>query len=621
VALCFFAAHCGAEVRTLNVSDFGAAGDESQVWVSTAGNSVVVGFTNAISPADIGKTIELFGVGAQTTGKNSARVYVTNHTDMISIITNVIGTNAWISGADIPQVTSNGVYCVYGTNNADAFQRAADFAGGTNTVIKIPAGRYLMIPPEQYQDFIYAYRPYGQHSAALYLNKGGLHFLGEGMDKTILVGQGAYKNQGYHCMRGTIFSVNGPITNDYPLVWDSLTFDGGLQTGYVGHEGTQPANWVDGIGWDGFSAAGLDQGKEPLNSFKEFVNCRFQHFRGEMIKGITGSARNESILVTNCVFTDGNATAFNYNFAHTITGCTFSNLYQIEEFYLKYPTNAPSFFVNNYATNIIHNLISLNGGTLTNEPYIISNNVFYCNMNGNGIATCPASHVFIVSNQFLQVTNHYTSAIVINQAGAQPGSADACNTNIIIAGNIFRNPFYTYISAGGVGPTNRDRVENVQIYGNTIISSKGGLFLDAGGWAKNIHVYSNDFGGVPDGQAMTFRSGGRGSSFALVELDNNYWKRINMNGNGGIRTNYVSYGQGSRWLLTYRSATNAIVCLVDTNYSQIPPGAQMLLTNATRTAGSVPIYLNSAMTREPVMLDGGQTLTACWTNGEWKTGQ
>src|SRR5262249_42119601 len=148
-----------------------------------------------------------------------------------------------------------------------------------------------------------------------------------------------------------------------------------------------------------------------------------------------------------------NATAFNYNFAHTIADCTFSNMYQIEEFYLKYPTNAPSYFVNNYATNVSHNLISLNGGTLTNEPYVISNNVFYCNINGNCVATCPASSVLIAGNLF--VSEPYSGniygdvAITIGEAGAQPGDAGAINTNILVMGNTFSNNFYKYFSCGG----------------------------------------------------------------------------------------------------------------------------------------------------------------------------
>ncbi len=372
--------------NTLNVTNFGAVGDAQQVWVSTTGGSPVVSFTNTLTTADIGKTVELFGVGQFSKGNNVNGVYVTNAQDLIAVITNVDdNNNAYLSG-DIPTLSSNRVYCIYGTNNVNAFAACVAACPGIATVY-VPHGTtspwgttnaYLMIPYFEYTNFTYSYYPFGRDAAGILLHRGGLTFLGDGEGQSILMAQGAYKNQGFTCMRGGVFAVIGPITNDYPLIWTNLTFDGGLAVGQDGYQGVQPADWVDGHGWDGTSYAGLDEGTEPLNTFKEFVDCEFRHFRGEMIKGITGSACNETILVTNCVFSDGNATAFNYNFAHTIVDCTFSNMYQIEEFYLKYPTNAGSYFVNNYATNVSHNLISLNGGTLTNEPYMISNNVFYC---------------------------------------------------------------------------------------------------------------------------------------------------------------------------------------------------------------------------------------------------
>jgi hypothetical protein len=601
-----------AQTLTLNVTNYGARGDAVQIWASTVSNSAVVTFTNKLTAADIGKAIELFGVGAINIGPNVNNVNATNNQDLIAVITNVVnGTNVYISG-DIPKKTASGVYCIYGTDNSPAFQAAVNAATGTNTIINIPAGTFLMIPAEQYTNFTYTYYPYAVNDCAFKITKGGMHFVGASRDSTVLMADGAFKNQGYACMRGFIFNCVGPITNDYPLIFDSLTFDAGLQTGLIGYEGVQPADWVDGLGWDGFSAAGLDSGSEPLNTFKEFVNCKFQHFRGEMIKGITGSAGKETILVTNCFFLDGNATAFNYNFAHTITGCTFSNMYQIEEFYLAYPTNAPSYFVNNYATNILHNLISLNGGTLTNEPYIVSNNVFYCDMNGNGIATCPASSVFVTSNLFIQDYGYHTIAFAIGEAGAQPGSPTACNTNIIIAGNTFSNAFYTYFGIGdnAVSSTDQNRADNVQIYGNILIGAANTDFMDTG-WANNINIYSNDAAGVK----LSITSGGYGSPFAVVNTNNNYYGWVLMDGEQGF-TNNLSYGNGSRWLLTYPFSPSMVVALVDTNGSQIPTGAQMLVSNANSSGSNSLVYLNSAMTSR-IVLPYNQAQSFYWTNNSW----
>jgi hypothetical protein len=598
----------------LNVTNFGARGDAVQIWADTTGNSSVVVFANVLTSADIGKTVELFGVGDVHSGNNVNGVYVTNAQDLIAIITNVVnGTNIYIS--PVPSVTSSGVYCIYGTQNAPAFQAAVEAASGTNTIINIPAGNYLLIPPQQYTNYIYNPNVNINSDSGILIRKGGLHFVGAGRDSTILMGDGAFKNQGGVCMRGMVFICEGPVTNDYPLIWDSLTFDGGLQYGDVGNEGTQPANPIDGIGWDGTSAAGCDTGSEPLNRFKEFINCNFQHMRGEMIKGITGSARTETILVTNCVFTDGNATAFNYNFAHTITGCTFSNMYQVEEFYLTYPTNAASYFINNYCTNLYHGIIALNGGTLTNEPYIISNNTFYCTFNAVAIGMAPAANVTVISNTFTQVTNFFSQAITMNYGGgAQPGSTNAFNTNIVIAGNTFINQWYSVFNWGGANSTDCNRAAGVQVYGNNFIGVNASTFLTQG-WATNVHLYSNEFSGATFWLPSGVSSGGAGSQFALIDTNNDYW--ANIYDNIGV-TNYISYANGSKFQIIYAYKPGTVWALVDTNGSQIPSGAQMLiLNNASQNQSNEPIYLDTAMTKGPISLPYGQTLLASWTNGAW----
>jgi len=53
-----------------NVTNFGAVGDAVQLYVNTIANSVVVTTSNRLSSADIGKTIEIFGVGTQSMGLN-----------------------------------------------------------------------------------------------------------------------------------------------------------------------------------------------------------------------------------------------------------------------------------------------------------------------------------------------------------------------------------------------------------------------------------------------------------------------------------------------------------------------------------------------------------------------
>jgi hypothetical protein len=616
---------------TLNVINFGAVGDAQQVSVNTTAGSVVVSFTNALSAADIGKTIELFGVGNINTGPGTlAYPTVTNcNQDIIDIITNVSGNNAYVSG-DVPQLSAANVYCIYGTNNTSAFN-ACLAAAGTNTTIYIPHGTvspwgttnaYLMIPWQNYTNYVYQYYPYGANNFPIVLNRGGLEFLGDGQGQTILMAQGAFKNMGGTCVRSGIFAVNGPVVaDDYPLIWTNLTFDGGLQAGYIGYEGTQPANPVDGLGWDGLSCAGLDEGTEPLNTFKEFANCEFRHMRGEMIKGITGYAGNETILVTNCYFWDGNATAFNYNYAHTIAGCVFSNMYQVEEFYLKYPTNAGSYFVNNYATNIVHNLISLNGGTLTNEPYVISNNVFNCGMNGNAIATCPASSVLIVSNLFIEQSGAYTVGVSIGEAGAQPGQAGAINTNIMVAGNTFSNAFYQYFACGGGSVGDPNTADDVTFSNNLIFGvGSNPLPFYTGGLARHVTLVGNNC----SGGGMKVSSGLLGSSYALINTNNNYWVSILQDSGDGHTpvVNAISYKFGSRINLTYPYVSNTTNYLTVADASQIPANAVIYITNTTQNwqnpGSAVPVYLDGTdFAGRFIIVPSGGSAVASWTGSNW----
>jgi hypothetical protein len=312
------------------------------------------------------------------------------------------------------------------------------------------------------------------------------------------------------------------------------------------------------------------------------------------------------------VFTDGNATAFNYNFAHTISGCVFSNMYQIEEFYLKYPTNAASYFVNNYAVNIQHSFVALNGGTYTNEPYVISNNIFYQN-GGNGIGTCPATSLTIVSNQFICNPGNYNICIVLGEAGYQ-GYSD--NSNIVISGNSFVSPSVVIEIAGGTSSNDPTRVENVQFYGNTITRSDSGVSLITDyNWANKIFVFSNNISGVTGGN-VTLTSGAFGSPYALVDTNNQYFTHV---ATWASATNVISYAGGSKWEYTDAYYGNALYTLSDIDSNQIPVGAQIVITNATFNASAVPVYLNSAATAGPVILPYQQSQPFFWNGSAWVT--
>jgi len=641
LALSFFAKSSNAQTP-LNVTDFGAVGDAEQVWVSTVAGSAVVTFTNGLSGADVGKTVELFGVGQTNVGSNISGQVVTNAQDLIAVIAAVSGNNATLSG-DIPTVTSNSVYCIYGANNVNAFASCIA-ACPTNATIYIPHGTvsawgttnaYLLIPPQQYTNFFWTFSPDNNGDFGIQLFRGGLMFCGDGDGQTILMADGAYKNEesngtyprdhGGFCERGGIFVCIAPITNNYPLIWTNLTFDGGLPMGLTGNQAVQPANPVDGMGWDGTSCAGLDsfdpaQGTEPGNSLLEFANCEFRHFRGEVIKGVAGAwgERNEMIMVTNCVFWDGNATAFNYNYAHTIADCTFSNMYQIEEFYLAYPTNAASWFINNYATNIAHCFVALNGGTATNQPYYISNNVFISSgwagaTNGtmDGIITTPACNVTIVNNQF--ICSNYTVCVDLGAPGAQ-GYFN--NSNIWIAGNTFNQPNIILESGGASQPGSGWGVQNVTVSNNVLIpyaTCSPRAFINFG-WYTNITFVNNDFYATnPFGSDVQWQSGNLGWQYVTILTNTIYHAPLYNYGSPEIKT--LSYGGGPWYQTTHNNGDTFI--LSDADASQIPAGAQMVLDNTTNDGGNngiYTIYLNSAKTRSQ-MTTNGQINVFNWIKG------
>ena len=386
---CLFAADSLAQ--TLNVADFGARGDAISIMANTVAGSPVIWVpaANALASADVGKLVLLFGAGPGTAP--------TSHQDLIASILQVDGgTNITLSAA--AGATANDVFCTYGTQNAEAFQRCVDAATGSNAIIQIPAGNYLLVPPAQVRGFE---RTNGsrQVATAVRICKGGIDFRGEGVGKTILLGCGAWKIQGAHAYRGQLFSCQGPITNNYPLIFENLTMDGGVPEGNTAKHGF-PASVKDGSGWDETHDAVVDRGTPPLHVFKAFRNCRFTRWRGEMLKSVAPDW-DGYIVVTNCMFDDGNASAFNMSFTHRISSCTFSNLYMGMEFFEGYCSNA-CYFEHSTLTQIAGSTALAICGALTNRPpptYTIQDNHFW--YPHYAILTSPAQNLSVVNNEFI----------------------------------------------------------------------------------------------------------------------------------------------------------------------------------------------------------------------------
>jgi hypothetical protein len=586
---------------SLNVTNFGARGDAVQFFVNTTSNSVLVTTTNHLPATAIGEAIEVFGAGAQTYGKNSYGTNAYGNQDLVATITNIVsGTNIYISKP--AQKTLTSAFATYGHNNDTNFQNAIAAATGTNTIINIPAGNYLFLCPTNLG-------VHGVFYAGVLLNRGGIHLVGAGTN-TILLSQGAWSLQGGSATRGFLFAITTPVTNDFPMSIENLTLDGGVQQGYIPVQGIV-ANNVDGLGWDITHDAILVYGSYG-NTFthQTWTNVVFQHWRGEMVKSTDGST-NGNLLMVNCLFNDGNATAINYYAALNVTNCTFENLFQIAEYYQAYSTGT-SYFQNNVCTNINGNGFALNGGKGSNPPFIIQNNSFY-SCGGNTIETMPGDNIVIISNRFVSQpsANRLTIGIALGAPGYQ-GTFD--NSNIVVAANTFTNMSIMLELEGGTSATDPARVESVQVYSNNWVGNGGPTFCGVYGWVTNIHFFNN-ICSVTNGFCNLF-SGAQGAQCVLVPTNNIYWT--------GVRdiigqTNSLSYTNGSRFQIWYTALPQTAYALSDADSNQIPAGAQMAIFNNNYNSTPMPVFLNSARTRGPVIVTNGQTQTFSWTNGAWQS--
>jgi hypothetical protein len=177
------------------------------------------------------------------------------------------------------------------------------------------------------------------------------------------------------------------------------------------------------------------------------------------------------------------------------------------------------------------------------------------------------------------------------------------------------------VELGGGSPTNPtdpNRVEDVHVYGNSLTPTPdGSIFLQNYGWVTNVNFSSNSvaLGTDPsNGKCRaSFSSGAYGGQYALVDVNNLYYSPIyNFGG-----TKSISYGSGSRFEIVYAYVAGSAYALSDTNASQIPPGAQILIQNDNTSSASIPVYLNSAASGSPVIIPGGGVASFSWLNGAW----
>jgi hypothetical protein len=571
---------------SLNVADYGANGNAVALFVNTVSNSTILTTISQLSGADVGKVIELFGAGPLGTS--------TNHQDLVAVITGVVNaTNIYLDR--ICGATTNNCYAIYGINNAGAFQACID-AAPSNSVINIPNGTYLIIGPQALDANFISSGPYATYPSIV-ISKGGLTLLGQSRDNTILLGCGAWQNKGSWTYRGYMFACQGPVTNNGPLIFDTLTMDGGVQQGFTGVTGF-PANPATGDGWDVTHDAVIDVGLPPLHNAKIFRNCTITRWRGEQFKSVT-SGWDGFISITNCSFGNGDGSAINFNFTHNIDNCQFSNLFEVMEFYQAYCSN--TCYLQNCTVTNTQALIAINGAlsNSVNPLYIVRNNTF-CLGPGNGIQTTPAQNLMVSNNLFF-------GGLFPITIGVQGYQGSAMNSNILVVCNIFSNN-WTPIEIEGSGANS---LVNMLVSNNVAYGTYSHLFAESesGGWGTNM-VFVNNF-------ITNFSEGLVGSGLSgqyFIDSDSNIFPPHQIYAVGG--TNEIGYEFGQRH--TIQAAQSTSVFYTDNNHSnQIPAGAKLGITNLT--SWTVPVYLSARLSGSPVVLSQNQSFTAYWTGTSWTT--
>ena len=407
-----------------SITNFGGIGDLVSFSANTTSNSaqIVVTSGQTFTTNDIGKVLQVFGAGPWLhVSNNNALAWAVTNQDSISFITNVTsGSNIW---GTILQGRTTNAYCLVGTNNQIAFQKAIDAAASsmlTNVpqTIYIPTGKYLIASSNAMNAGYVCQNINGDGTHALTITNGGITFLGDGAGLSYLYNVGAGMNHSlndssvygtfghYVVMRGSLLYCAGPINaSQYPLVFNGLTFDGGMTNGIQVGQYFPPKEGT-GEGWDVSHHFLVDNnpfpGSPQMHQLKVFTNCVFQHSRGEMLICTTGPGGTNTFNdVINCVFNDGNASAINLYYGQHVYNCSFTNLVKVLEYYQGNTTTA-STWSNNVMNMPSGNSIHIVGSTTNALPpdFTWISNRMIMQSGGFHVTFAPASNVKLIGNSF-----------------------------------------------------------------------------------------------------------------------------------------------------------------------------------------------------------------------------
>lgn len=577
----------------INVADYGAKGDLltlSNVKVVNNSKSIVCPGASFTS-ADVNKLLEVFNGGIWRG--------ISNETLVAYIQTVSSPSNITVSVA--AGTTANGLTGVYGTDNTPCFTNAVAHCAVPKDTVVIPAGNYLLIPRSIVTG---DWSNWYVDAAAISLSRGGITFIGQG--NVVLWGNGGWKLDGQlKVQRDHLVNFISPMTNLFPVVFSNLTFYGGIN----GKTDTGNLSPQTGEGWDITHHAIFFGQHDSTTIFPTNVvllDCTFHGYRGEMI---IHNLPNSTTFLTasNCVFYDGNATAFNVYFTHDYNFCTFSNV-QCEEFY-QMNSMVGSSVVRN--CTFFNSGIAVNGGVYWCPTYNIVSNTFASdNSDANFIATTPACNLNVSGNNFIG-----GQGISLGILGYQGAPYYCCNSNLVFSANHFTKCYMAFHFQGydDVGYSNS--VRSVTVVSNVFDACYYDAYANGSpgyipSWSTNVvFKFNRDTNYNVTTAPGRYDSRGVAGQYFL-EVSNSYIPYVYNTWVTGA-TNIIAYARGSKadlsgWAGQYYA--------LDNNPS-IPLNAVMVVSNTLATP--LPLYLNQSLSGSPITLTNGQAMTFTWTGSSW----
>jgi hypothetical protein len=263
---------------------------------------------------------------------------------------------------------------------------------------------------------------------------------------------------------------------------------------------------------------------------------------------------------------------------------------------------SPSVFENCTLTSLSRAIVLVGGLTSHPSPgYTIRGNTF-ANISTWGVLMGPACNVSIVGNQFTNVS------IGVDTDGAAYQGTDY-NHDITVVSNSFNQVYYA-LNIGSVGA---DRVEKLTFSSN--LATNCHRFACGYGWNSNV-VFQSNTSYFPGNLGNVLGSSLSGQWF--FDDPSNQFPLYGDFGYRGI-TNIVSYACGMRHTI-YNSnggqTPDILYGIDDRTPEQIPPGAQLSLTNLN----AVPVNIMLSL-RNPsagmVVLQPNSLLQLYFTNNSF----